>query len=226
MRKLAICILLIAVLALTYRLWLPLPGTFLLVKDNIRKSDCIVPLNGDTYFRTKTAAELFKQGYSKNIVMSVLPKPVVEPREYYIFLLKIRALETSDEPNKRTILMAFRHFGIDPADIHFTGTDVTSTFEEAVATKKFMTEKGYKSLILVTSAFHMRRALTLFKWVFRNSRISIYNCSVGNEAFDLPHWWRRERDVRILITEYISFAHNIVYHFILHKGRTAFDTCY
>jgi hypothetical protein len=55
------------------------------VKDNFQYADCIVPLQGDTYFRFKKAVQLYNQDYAKNIVISIVPEREKELKEYYEF---------------------------------------------------------------------------------------------------------------------------------------------
>lgn len=219
--KLSVLVL-IFVIIVTCGLWLPVPGTLLLVKDNINKADCIVPLGGDPYFRYKNAVELYDQDYSKNIVISVTPERKEELWEYYNFkykLLGVKALLP-----RELALRAFKYFGKDPKNLYFTDHEVTSTYDEAVATKDFMLKKGFKSLILVTSTYHMRRALMIFKFVFKGTGVKVYNCTAENVLWNPRKWWLKERDLKVISLEYLSIAYNIFYHFILRKGKTSFDT--
>ena len=220
--RIVISILLVTILILSSDLWLSIPGTFLCVKDNIQKADCIVPLRGDLYSRFEKTVELFNRGLSEKIVVSVLPGRRKDSREHTSVVLRVYGIEEAT-PAEFT-LITFRYFGKSPQDIFITDRNVTSTFEEAVVTKEFMIKKGFKSLILVTSHYHMRRALMIFKLVFRGSGIKIYNCTAGRELIDTHHWWHREYEVKTVIQEYLSVFHNFIYHFLLKKGRTSFDS--
>lgn len=219
--KLSVFIL-IFILIVSYRIWLPIPGAFLLVKDNIHKTDCIVPLRGDPYFRLKKVVELYNEGYSKNIVVSVLPERGEELREYYNFSNRVLGLK--DMAPGEFCLKAFEYLGKDSKDIYFTDYETTSTYDEAIATRDFMLKKGFKSLILITSTYHMRRTLMIFRLVFKGTGIKIYNCTARNLKYDPDHWWLKERDVKAISLEYLAIVHNIFYHFMLRRGRTAFDT--
>lgn len=195
-------------LILSYRLWLPLPANFLLVKDDLEKADCIVLLRGDDYFRLRKAVELFRQGYSKNIVVSVISE-----KAYFVrFNLdrKISGLDRFSE--KELLLKYFEYFGKNSENVIFTPFKITSTFEEAFAAKALLLQKRFRSLILVTNVYHMRRALILFKWVFRGTGIKIYHVTAETETevYDPEHWWRRARDVKSMITEYISLFFNLL----------------
>ena len=219
--KIVVVVILLTLLIISSGFWLSLPGRFLLVKDNIQKADCVVPLRGDLYPRLNKAIELYNEGYAKRIVISVLPKRSEDSQDYNEVLLKIYGVDKVS-PREFT-LMAFNYFGKDSKDIYFTKGNVTSTFEEAVATKELMQEKGFKSLILVTSHYHMRRALIIFKAVFRETGIKIFNYTAGTNLINPNKWWRSEYEVKTVIQEYLSLVHNFIYHFLLKKHRTSFD---
>jgi uncharacterized SAM-binding protein YcdF (DUF218 family) len=196
-------------------------GNFLLVKDNIQRADCIVPLGGYLPSRFPKAVELYNKGYAQNIVFSVLPEPSAKSNSEDSVMLRIYGQKEASR--KEFALMAFKYYGKGPQNIYFTDRDVTSTYEEAVATRDFMLKKGFKSLILVTSHYHTRRALMIFKAVFKGTGINIFNCTTGLEAINPPRWWQNEIDVKIVLQEYLSIAHNFIYHFVLKKERTEFD---
>ena len=52
--------------------------------------------------------------------------------------------------------------GVPPKDI-FTEERARDTWENVVFSKKICDEKGYKKPLIVTSAYHMRRAMWSFK---------------------------------------------------------------
>lgn len=213
---------LLIALAATYRVWLPLPGKFLTAKDDVAKADCIVPLGGGEYFRFKKAAELYNNGYSERMVFSVVPDAKEDQDDFYNFARRLWGLR--DLRQKDYAMRAFKYFGVNTKDVYLTGATVTSTFEDAEAAREYLTEKGYKSCIIVTSNYHMRRALIIFWMVFRGSGIKIYHSSAADPGFDAARWWTREKYVKTMAEEYLSIAYNILYHFVLGKKRTSFDT--
>lgn len=209
-------------IALTSPVWLPWPGSFLVVRDRFERADCLVPLQGDSYFRFKKTVELLEQGYANWIVISTTPERAEELRDYYFFHDRVRGL--ADLPPDEVARLEFQSLGADPKKILFTDFEVTSTYDEAVATRRLMEKRGLRSLILVTSGYHMRRALWVFRAVFRESGIRIDHVTARHPLKDSEHWWRKERDVKEMILEYASIGQNFFYHFLLGRGRTAFDT--
>ncbi len=214
-------ILFFLLIIISFKIWLPLAATFLLAKDNVGKADCIVPLRGDLYYRFKKAIELYEDGYADSIVISVLPE--LEKVESDYCAVKMRIYGVNKLSRRDFTLKAFKYFGKDPKGIYFTDQAITSTYEEALATRDLMLDKGFKSLILVTSGYHTRRALMIFRAVFRGSGIKIYNCSAGRELLNPRTWWKKEDEVKFILQEYLSMVHNTIYHFILKKKRTSFD---
>lgn len=221
--KVLVWALILALLVLTYKIWLPLPGTFLLVKDNVGKADCIVPLGGEESSRYKKAVGLYNEDYAKMILLSVPPESKTEPAEFYNFERRMRGLK--DISNKEFALNAFQYFGKNGKDIYFTDMTSTSTFDEAVAAKLYMMRHGLRSLILVTSTYHMRRSLLTFKLVFAGTGIKIYYATAKSELYDPYRWWRSEKDVKMVFAEYLYIVYNLMYHFVLGKGTTSFDSC-
>jgi len=201
--------------------WLPLPGVFLIAKDNLRKADCVVPLLGDSYFRFKKAVELYNKGYAENIVVSYYREDKPELDDYYNFQ---RIFGLFDVPPKDYILRVFAYFGKDAQNIYFTDAEVSSTYEEALASKELMAKHGYRSLILITSGYHSRRALMIFNSVFKKTDIKIYNYTILRPFFAPQEWWRKEGDCETVIREYVAIVYNFFYHTVLGKKRTAFDT--
>ena len=207
-----------AVLVLTHGIWLPVFGTALLVPDRIQKADCIVVLRGEEYFRIGKAAELYKEGLAQALVTSVIPKT------FQSFDMTQLMSGYDQYSETEMTLKIFEYFGIAPEAILLTGKEVTSTYEEAVAARAVLQQKGFRSLLLVTSTYHMARALLLFRGVFHGTGIEIYPVTAPHKLYEPERWWMRERDVRRVAEEYVSLVFNWFYHFILKKNSTAFDT--
>ena len=198
--------------------WLPALGRNLRVPDQLFPADCIVALRGDDYFRLKKAVSLQKEGMAPLIVVSVVSS---EAQPYDLFR-KISGMENLSEEDLTRKM--FDYFNADPATILFTGKETTSTFEEAVAARDFMKEKKLHSLLLVTSTYHMRRALYIFKRVFEGTEIRIYHATAVNLLYHPEQWWKQERDVRRVFEEYAAIPFNYFYHFVFKKTSTSFDT--
>ncbi|MDA9101107.1 YdcF family protein [Omnitrophica bacterium] len=221
LKSLLLILLVLIVFSVTLDGWLPKIGTVLTVPDHIKKSDAVVVLQGKSYFRFLKAAELVKSGMADRIVISLVPEPEEIENEAYLFYLSVFGF---DELTQRDyVLKVFEALGIPNDKIEFTPGMATATYEEAALSRLLFDLKGYRTMILVTDPYHMRRALFIFSQLFKDSGVAIFNATAENSLFDPEHWWRKERDVKRVGLEYLSFAHNLLYRFLLKVPRTAFD---
>ncbi len=209
-RKLLRVILICALIIGTYSLWLPLPARFLVVKDNIKKADAIVILSGDWELgRENKGAELYKEGYAGKIIR------ILERENRGIALLS--KLLNSNLTQEEIYGRYFGEAGV-PKDALILGDEVaTSTFDEIKAAREIILKNNFKSIILVTSDYHMRRALMTAKWLLTPRHISIYNATRYSDDFHPARWWLHEDDIRGVIMEYFSGFFYLTYHFMLGK---------
>lgn len=81
----------------------------------------------------------------------------------------------------------------------------TSTFDEAYDLLKLSEKKGYRHLILVTDAFHTRRANHAFQTVFEGSEIRIEMSAAPNEIFNENNWWTSDQGISAYVLESIKY---------------------
>ena len=81
----------------------------------------------------------------------------------------------------------------------------TSTFDEAYDLLKLSEKKRYRHLIIVTDAFHTRRAYHAFKTVFKDKGIKIEMSGASNEIFNEKNWWTSDQGISAYVLESIKF---------------------
>jgi len=201
-----ICVLIFA----THLFWAPLPARFLLVRDNIHKADAIVVLSGDWEFgREKKAAELYKNGFADTIIR------IFEKENQALSVMsELFNVEVTQEEAYRRY---FESQGAHKEALILGGTVATSTFDELKAAKKIVLKNGFKSIIVVTNNYHMRRSLMTAQWIFRGKGIKIYNATAHSESFPTDRWWLHEEDIKRVTLEWLSIFFYLVYHFALGK---------
>jgi uncharacterized SAM-binding protein YcdF (DUF218 family) len=79
-----------------------------------------------------------------------------------------------------------------------------STYENAVEVRRLATEKGYTSVMLVTSAYHMKRAYLIFRRVMPDD-VRIAPHSVSSPNFDEDNWWNW-KSLAILAPEFMKYS--------------------
>ncbi|MBW1802980.1 MAG: YdcF family protein [Deltaproteobacteria bacterium] len=67
---------------------------------------------------------------------------------------------------------------------------------------KVMIEREFKSVIIVTSPTHSRRAWLTFKKVFEDDEIMITSLPSRYQAFDPKNWWTKRKYSKEVVFEY------------------------
>ena len=81
----------------------------------------------------------------------------------------------------------------------------TSTFDEAYDLLMLSEKKKYRHLILVTDAFHSRRAYHAFQTVFEEKGISIEMSAASNKIFNEKNWWTSDQGISAYVLESIKY---------------------
>ena len=111
-----------------------------------RKADAIVVISGgDTTARTAEGIKLYLQGFASTLILSGA------------------AADKSGPSNARTMQLQAVNAGV-PAANTLLEEESETTGENAKNTMELVRAQGYTSIILVTSAYHQRRALLEFQY--------------------------------------------------------------
>lgn len=182
-RKAAFFVLYLFVPALV--LWLV--GLFLfsskintLPKDLDVSTEALVALTGGTD-RLATAVELLKNGKAQKLLISGVNKNV----DWSLLTKTVENLP--DELSERITL----------------GHSACNTEENALESKAWMEKNGFKSVRLVTAAYHMPRSLSEFKAAMPDADIRVY--PVFTTSFKNTEWWKWRGSAALLISEYTKF---------------------
>jgi uncharacterized SAM-binding protein YcdF (DUF218 family) len=77
-----------------------------------------------------------------------------------------------------------------------------NTIGNAIETRRWMRNNGFRSLIVVTSNYHMPRTLAELDHVLPGARMVPYPVVTG--AVDLAGWWRDPGTAKLLAYEYVK----------------------
>jgi uncharacterized SAM-binding protein YcdF (DUF218 family) len=193
----SLLLLLLAVLACVFRSQI-LTGIadYLIINDKLQPADAIFLLNSDFDTRPFHAADLYKQGLAPIVVIARAENtPVVDlglvPNDTDI---SVGVMERLGVPPEKIIILPF------PG-----GT--TSTFDEAAAFKQYVEENQVRRIILVTSAFHTRRARWIFEVTLAGLPVTLEMAAVPYIGFDQTNWWKDETGLITLDNEYIKLVY-------------------
>jgi uncharacterized SAM-binding protein YcdF (DUF218 family) len=124
-----------------------LMARLLVVDDRPEKVAVLITLSGDTE-RDLYAAELYKMGMAPKIIMSGCGSWAKQ--------MATRAVNA----------------GVKAQDI-ILEEKAESTYENAVYSRDIVLKNEFKSAIVVTSPYHMRRSKLVFERVFRNTGVKL-----------------------------------------------------
>ena len=159
-------------------------GRFLVVNQP-RKSDVMVVLAGETNRRPARGLALLDQGYAPRLILDV----PAEARIYQWNQLEIARnyVEGLPQAGAITVCPIYGH----------------STRVEAQDVSRCLRGIGARSVLLVTSDYHTRRALSIFE------RVSPADYSVA-AVFDASEfgvqWWRHREWAKTNLVEYTKFV--------------------
>jgi uncharacterized SAM-binding protein YcdF (DUF218 family) len=157
-------------------------GRFLVVNQP-RKSDVIVVLAGETNRRPARGLELLDQGYASRLILDVPAGARIYRRDQVEIARKY--VEGLPQANAITVCPIY---GL-------------STRDEAQDVSRCLQGLSPRKVLLVTSDFHTRRALSIFTRTLRA------DCSVA-AAFDASEfgaqWWRHREWAKVNFEEWLK----------------------
>jgi uncharacterized SAM-binding protein YcdF (DUF218 family) len=155
-----------------------------IVEDPLGKADALVVLSDDNFYadRATRAAELLREGKAPLIVASGRR---LRPNASIAELMEHDLIER----------------GVPKDKIVRLPQDADSTKEEAETVLKFAKERRWRSVIVVTSNYHTRRARYIFRRVFPQG-IAISIASARDGDFDPQHWWEKRKSTKRLTREF------------------------
>jgi uncharacterized SAM-binding protein YcdF (DUF218 family) len=158
------------------------------VDEPAAKADAIVVLGDDNYYadRATHAAELFRQ--------HVAPTVVASGR-------RLRPSATITEVMTHDLVER----GVPKERIVGLAQDVDSTREEAEGVARVAQDRGWKTLVVVTSNYHTRRARYIYSKVLP-SGITATVASARDGEFEPEHWWERRISVKLFARELAGMA--------------------
>jgi hypothetical protein len=157
-------------------------GSFLVV-DAPRRSDAILVLAGETDRRPQRALELLSQGYGRRIVLDV-PN---NAKLYEFTQIELAQKYIQDLPQA--------------ASVSICAIDGLSTKDEAKEAEKCLQREGAKSVLIVTSDFHTRRALEIFRQEFPGREFSVA-AARNDEGFGTK-WWTHRQWAKTFVDEWL-----------------------
>jgi hypothetical protein len=169
-------------------------GSFLVVEHIPQESDLIVCMAGRNIERGLTVLDVYNKGLAPKIFIAR-----EEPPDGYILLEQggIEYPETND-----LFKMFMEKSGVPEAAILSSVETVDNTMDEALLLKRLVTERDIKSIIIITSPTHTRRAWLTFRKILKENDVRITMIPSGYSDFNPDDWWKKRKYKREVIIEY------------------------
>ena len=175
----------------------------LVVSAPLASADAIVVMSGSSAYRerTKKAAELYHEGRAPLVVLTDDHTQggwsSAQQRNPFFFERAIDELINAGVPEER---------------IRIAQGNPTGTWEEALVIKQYAANQGLRSVLIVTSSYHSRRALRTIRQVFAGTETT-----VGLEPAPAPSlsafWWLRPDGWRTIGGEYVK----LIYYWFVYE---------
>ena len=160
-------------------------GSFLIV-DAPRPSDVILVLAGETERRPARALELLAQGYGRRVVLDVPTKEKL----FEFTEIQLAQKYIQDLPQGALVSVC--------------PIDGLSTKEETKDTEKCLAREGDKSVLIVTSDFHTRRALSVFRRELPEHDYSV--AAARNKQQFGARWWTHRQWAKVFVDEWMRLV--------------------
>lgn len=186
--------LILLLVVLVVGVWVPFAGSFLDDEEAPVAADAIVVLAGNAPDRLPHGESLMAQGFAHILVVS-------DERVH------THGLETT--------WLALHRAGVSAPEIADANLLVLddpppeSTIDEARRDADILVAHGLHTALLVTDAFHSRRATLLFQAAFAHKGLSVRSTPAA-DTLDLAHWWAHPLTARRVLEEWTKGIYYLV----------------
>lgn len=175
-------------------------GNFLVKKDKPQKSDATLILMGSIADRVLQASVIYNQNLTKEIlIVNNIHDGSEYLAQYNVYI-----------PNGAQLSRrALTQFNIPDSLITILPGQASSTRAEAEITANWLKQNPQiDTLIIVSSAAHMRRAIMIFEDIFRDYGINATILSAPSKysGFNAEKWWTDRESAKQVFMEYTKIA--------------------
>jgi uncharacterized SAM-binding protein YcdF (DUF218 family) len=173
----------------------------LVVRAEAGRADALVVLSGSATYRERAAeaARLYREGRA----------PLVLLTDDGV----LGGWSEAEQRNPRFVELAaaeLRRGGVPAESVKVLDARPTSTHDEAGAVCAYAAGRGLRSLVVVTSAYHSRRALWTWRRVFRRSGVEVgLEPAAGAGTPGAWTWWLSAAGWRQVAGEYVKMVYYV-----------------
>jgi uncharacterized SAM-binding protein YcdF (DUF218 family) len=171
----------------------PFAGRYLIIDMPLTKADALVILAGGNTGRWLEAADLYREGVARHLLLSPgYPDPVGD---------RLRAQGIRYPSEAQVMRDVYSQLGVPASQIEIMPTGYDNTADEAAGARRIALERGWTSIIVVSAKYHTRRALYAFRREFEGTGITVQVKGSRHEHPQPDGWWRHRSDLRWVLSE-------------------------
>jgi uncharacterized SAM-binding protein YcdF (DUF218 family) len=168
-------------------------GRWLVVENPLAKAHAIAVLSGRMPLRAIEAAKLYREGYAPEIWLTRSAEPAATLEELEI------PFAGEDYYNVRVLV----HEGVPQGAIRVLEPPIVNTADEIRVIASTLEREKDRTVIVVTSKVHTRRAGLLWRKLASGRGQAILR-GASSDPFDPGHWWRSTGDALDVVREILG----------------------
>jgi uncharacterized SAM-binding protein YcdF (DUF218 family) len=197
----------------------PVAARALIVSAPLASADAIVVMSGSSTYveRTQKAAELYREGRAPLVLLTDDQtrggwSSALQRNPYFVE-------RATDELIKQ---------GVPAEKIRIAPGVASSTHDEALLLKDYATAQGLRSLLVVTSAYHSRRALRSLRQTFDGTGTTIGLDAVppGSQTPSPAFWWLQTEGWRSVGGEYVKLIYYRLRFGLIYRAGVIISSSY
>lgn len=170
-------------------------GAWLIREDPLEKSRAIVVLSGGLPERALAAAQIYRDGYAREIWLTQPLQPSAHMEDLHLPY-------AGEQEYNRMVLIAK---GVPPGNIRILQPRILSTADELRAVCEALEAGPESKIIIVTSKAHTRRVRALWQKTLQScSYARLVVRAAPEDYFEPEHWWRSTNDALTVVREYLG----------------------
>ncbi|MGA9997587.1 MAG: YdcF family protein [Pyrinomonadaceae bacterium] len=172
----------------------------LFVDEELAHADALVVLSGSGAYveRTRLAAKLWKEGRAPQVVLTNDNQrggwSEAEQRNPFFVERAFQELRRAGVPEDKIVVLP---------------EEVMGTYDEVLSLRRYAGAKNLRSILVVTSGYHSRRALWTMRKVFQGSEVAIGLKAIesGEQSPPPATWWLHIEGWRMVALEYVKLIY-------------------
>jgi uncharacterized SAM-binding protein YcdF (DUF218 family) len=172
----------------------------LIVSAPLNRADAIVVLSGSSTLteRVQHAARLYSEQRSQRIILTTDNRQggwsSAEQRNPYFHEIAVNELI---------------RLGVPSADMEVIRPPVDSTWDEALLVSQYAKTHNLRSILIVTSSYHSRRALWTFRTLLRDgsTEVGVDPVATGIQTPAPTTWWLHRKGWQLVLVEYLKLIY-------------------